>query len=489
VNHRANRPVNQPAGHPVNPVTDPVNAPVADTGAALFVGIDIGTSGVRAVAIDAAGRQQGQGSAPLEPPRSDGAARRQSPALWWTAVHTALAALFAQVAARRVQALAVDGTSGTLLATDAGGQPVSDGWMYHDASCADEARLLQRHAPAESAAQGGSSPLARMLRLQHLHPRAARVLHQADWIAGRLAGRFGASDTHNALKLGFDPVSETWPDWMDALGVRRDWLPRVQRPGTPIGPVAPQLAAAFGLPPQACIVAGTTDGVAAFLATGAQHPGDAVTSLGTTLVVKVLSSAPVFAPAYGIYSHRLGDLWLAGGASNSGGGALLRHFSAEQMAQLTPRLRPDEPTGLGYYPLPAPGERFPVHDPHWPSRTTPRPADDAVFFQALLEGVADVERMAFERIAELGAPYPQRLFTVGGGAGNSAWSRLRARRLGCAMATPAHEQAACGAARLAREAMARRACGQAEPPAREDDEDRARRARDDAAPARRGAPA
>ena len=73
-------------------------------------------------------------------------------------------------------------------------------------------------------------------------------------------------------------------------------------------------------------------------------------------------------------------------ASNSGGAALLAHFSAAEIAELSTRLRPDIPTGLDYYPLPAPGERFPVRDPALPSRVAPRPDDPARFLQGLLEG-------------------------------------------------------------------------------------------------------
>ena len=65
--------------------------------------------------------------------------------------------------------------------------------------------------------------------------------------------------------------------------------------------------------------AGTTDGCASFLATGARRAGEAVTALGSTLVIKLLSDKPIFAPDYGIYSHRIGETWLLGGASNTGG--------------------------------------------------------------------------------------------------------------------------------------------------------------------------
>ncbi len=85
--------------------------------------------------------------------------------------------------------------------------------------------------------------------------------------------------------------------------------------GSPIAEISAEAAAAFGLPSDVVIVTGTTDGCASFLATGADRPGDGVSALGTTLTVKMLSDKPLFAPEYGLYSHRIGDLWLAGGAS------------------------------------------------------------------------------------------------------------------------------------------------------------------------------
>ena len=103
------------------------------------------------------------------------------------------------------------------------------------------------------------------------------------------------------------------------------------------------------------------------------QPGDGVTSLGTTLTLKLLSDKPVFAPDFGIYSHRIGEQWLAGGASNTGGAAIGKFFTAEDIARLTPLLDPDHPTGLDYYPLPRPGERFPVNDPNFQPRLEPRP--------------------------------------------------------------------------------------------------------------------
>jgi sugar (pentulose or hexulose) kinase len=275
-------------------------------------------------------------------------------------------------------------------------------------------------------------------------------LHQADWLAGRLCGHFGVSDENNVLKLGYDAVARCWPEWLDELGVDCSLLPDVVPPGTEIGRLTAEAARALGLVEGIPVLAGTTDGVAGFLATGASEPGDGVTSLGSTLVIKLLADRPVFSPAHGVYSHRLGDLWLPGGAANTGGAALLRYVDGEAMARLTPRLDPARPTGLDYWPLPGRGERFPVNDPDMVSRVEPRPGDDAVFFQGLLEGIAAIESRAYALLAELGAPAVRTVRTVGGGAGNMAWTRIRADRLRADLRPAASLEAAYGTALLAR---------------------------------------
>ncbi|MEZ5830552.1 MAG: FGGY-family carbohydrate kinase [Dongiaceae bacterium] len=418
---------------------------------ALYLGIDIGTSGVRACAIDDTARIAGAASVPLPPPQQDGAAIDQQPELWWRATCDAIRSLGRSVDLGHVWRIAVDGTSGTLLLTDKAGEPCSPGLMYNDARASSEAARIKAVAPAESGAHGPSAALAKLLYLLGTYARAGarHAMHQADWIAGRLANRFGVSDENNALKLGYDPVVRSWPAWLDALEVSRDLLPEVLVPGRTIGVIDRKIAAALGLSENATICAGTTDGVASFIATRAAVAGDAVTSLGTTLMLKLLSDKPIFAPGQGVYSHRLGDRWLAGGASNSGGAALLAHFSTDRMAELTPLLDPAHPTGLDYYPLPKPGERFPISDPALAPRVTPRPADDTQFFQGLLEGIAAVEASAYRALRELGAPVLQRVISIGGGARNEAWTAIRRRMLGVPVSVAEETEASFGTALLA----------------------------------------
>jgi len=410
----------------------------------LFLGLDLGTSGARAVVIDAQGRSLSAAKAAL----ADFGDNPRQPAVWLAAAEAAIDAALASIDRGRIAALSVDGTSGTMLALDAEGAPIGDALMYNDVS-SDRAALeaIARFAPATSAAHGATSGLAKAAQLRARAPRT--IAHQADRIAARFSGRI-VTDENNALKTGYDPVDRRWPDWIAAIGFDLALLPQVKAPGDPVGRVTAEAAARFGLSPDALVVAGTTDGCASFLATGASAPGEGVTALGTTLTLKLMSDRPVFAPEYGVYSHRLLGRWLAGGASNTGGGALLAHFSAAEIADLSSRVNPSIPTGLDYYPLPCPGERFPIADPTLPPRIAPRPQDPARYLQGLFEGVAAIEALGYRRLAELGAPALKSVRSVGGGARNTAWTAIRAQNLGVPLLLAIEDEAAYGAALLAR---------------------------------------
>jgi sugar (pentulose or hexulose) kinase len=418
----------------------------------LFLGVDIGTSGVRAMLIDDAAEVVAGARAPLPPPDRDGPRSEQDPQLWWQALATVLDEL-GPGQLGRVRALALDGTSGTVLLADADGLPLHPALLYNDRRARDEAASLADIAPATAPVHAPTAGLPKLLWLarQPFAKRARHCLHQADWLAGRLRGRFGDSDANNALKTGYDPVARRWPDWLQKLPLPGGWLPEVRNAGEPIGPLDPAMARRFGFASDTLLLAGTTDSTAAFIATGAARPGEAVTCLGSTLVLKVVSDEPVTAPRYGIYSQPLRDIWLAGGASSSGGAVLGEFFTDARLTELEPQLQPEAPTGLDYYPLPGPGERFPVADPDRAPRLDPRPADDAEFLQGLLEGIARIERLGYERLHQCGAPWPSAIRSTGRGARNAAWTRIRARVLGIPFVAPDHTEAACGAARLARD--------------------------------------
>ena len=414
----------------------------------FVIGLDLGTSGVRAVAVDASGQILGTGAAKLPPTKATGARREQAPEDWWNGCRTALEELGTKIDLSEAKAIAVDATSGTILPVDNHNRPLAHARMYDDAETGDLAAQIKSLAPRESAAHGATSPAARALEWTKL-PRLHCIIHQADWINGCLGATDWQTDENNALKTGYDPVSRIWPDWLRTFGLSPGILPEVVPVGTKIGHVSAQAAIALGIPEGIPIAAGTTDGCATFLASGATLPGEASTALGSTIVLKLLSDRPIFAPELGIYSHRIGDTWLAGGASNCGGKTLLQCFSQEQLSTLEASLNPSKQTGTDFYPLPSVGERFPISDPKLAPRLSPRPADDAQFLQGIYEAFARVEQTGFAKLAELGGPALRNVRHAGGGSRSAAWMALRAKSLGVPLTPAWSEEAAAGAARLA----------------------------------------
>lgn len=412
---------------------------------ALYLGIDFGTSGARAIAIDATGQTHAEKFY-----RFETITDRQLPLVW----QAALFDLISQIPERdrqRIAAIALDGTSSTVLLCDRQGQPLNAPLLYNDARAVAEAQTLEAIAPAGHVVLNPSSSLAKLLwwSQQSDFSQAVYLMHQADWLAFQLHGQPGLSDYHNCLKLGYDPASEAYPTWMAAIPQIQALLPKVLAPGNPIASVLPAIAKKLSLSPTCCVCAGTTDSIAAFLASGADAPGEAVTSLGSTLVVKLLSRTRIDDSRYGIYSHRLGNLWLVGGASNTGGAVLRQFFTDAELADLSQRIDPNLASSLDYYPLPKPGERFPINDPHLPPRLDPRPEDPVEFLHGLLESLARIEAQGYQLLAAQGATPLSRVYTAGGGAVNATWSALRRRHLRVPVVRSPQTEAAYGSACLA----------------------------------------
>jgi len=424
----------------------------------VFLGIDIGTSGIRGSAINEAENEIASyhiafENTPIENTRSE-----QNPTTWLTQLDCLISKISNQIqrldTPHQIVAITIDGTSSTLIACKKDGTPLSPAMMYNDQQSLKQAEIISRFAPIDTAVHSASSSLAKALFLLNKHPETELFCHQADWLAASLTGQYGISDENNCLKLGYDSVNQCWPEWLfhnnENTLLTKDQLPTVISPGTKMGTVASTLIDKYQLANHCTVFAGTTDSIAAVLATGAKQLGDAVTSLGSTLVIKLFSDKPIFNPEYGIYSHRLNDQWLVGGASNSGGSVLLQHFTAAHLKELSEKLNPDQLTGLDYYPLPAIGERFPVNDKNKENNTEPRPSSDVVFFQALLEGIANIESEGYKKLESLGATLPQRIYTAGGGSNNLAWRELRTNISGINIVNATHSEACFGSALLAK---------------------------------------
>jgi sugar (pentulose or hexulose) kinase len=428
---------------------------------AIAIGLDLGTSGARAVAMSLEGRLIAEGRAAL--PRAvtvvDGGRVEQDPTAWTTAADGALRALASVLPAGcTIAGLAVDATSGTFLLADADLRPLTPGIMYNDLRAtgeSDEAAAALREVLAPygiSIAPAFALPkLVHLARQQpHVFARCRHVVHQTDWLVGSLCGRYDVTDISTALKTGADPGSLTWPAAVERLGIPREVLPTIVLPGTKIGTLTAAGAARTGLPAGLPVVAGCTDGTAGCLASGAAQVGDVNVTLGTTLIFKAIAAAPLLDPSGEIYNHRHpAGGYLPGAASSTGGDWIGQQFGEADLTALDREAAGLLPTGETVYPLVKCGERFPfacasaVGFGLAEIRGAPRR------FAAGMEGVAFLERLGIARLEELGLPAGPTVYATGGGAASDTWLRIRASVNRRVYAVPEHAECAVGAAVLA----------------------------------------
>ncbi|MBW4699804.1 MAG: FGGY-family carbohydrate kinase [Aphanocapsa lilacina HA4352-LM1] len=398
----------------------------------LFVGIDLGTSGLRLVVVDGSGLTVATASQTWPV-----AASEQDPAQWLASLEKLWRPLIRELPGR-VLAVSATSTSGTVLPTDCQGRPLAAAWLYSD------------RRGSELGARFGIPAgwgLSRWLWWQLQGSTDCRLTHPSDYLLTVLGAKAGWTDHTCALKSGYDPAAGKWSLAL-AAGIPAAQLPAVVRPGTVVG----TLAAEWGLGGGVKLVAGCTDGVAGQIAGGALAAGQVCLSLGSTLIFKGVSAAKIATADGAVYSHLHPDgrLWLPGAASACGGAILEKFYPREQWKALNSRAATLHlPTGQTAYPLATPGERFPHSGADFAGGLPDISTDDPRFYAGLLEGVAFVERLGLERLIALGMPVQGALLCVGGGTRSEVWLRIRAAVLDRELQLPAQVQPALGAAILA----------------------------------------
>ncbi|CAL5329023.1 unnamed protein product [Camellia sinensis] len=419
-----------------------------EVGERLYLGMDFGTSGARYALIDMEGtiRAEGKRGYPLY--------MSKDTVDWLLSWKVTLHSLLEDVPINLrplIASISIDGTSATTVIIDsATGDPLCRPLLYNE-SCPDALPAVKSIAPANHTVCSGSSTLCKLVswwNSNDSNKESALLLHQADWLLWLLHGKLGVSDYNNALKVGYDPELDSYPSWLISQPYSHV-LPSIQAPGTSIGSIKEDIRTQFGFPKYCIVCTGTTDSIAAFLAARATQPGKAVTSLGSTLAIKLLSTNRIEDSRFGVYSHRLDDKWLVGGASNTGGAVLRQFFTDEQLDKLSKQINPMVASPLDYYPLQAVGERFPVADPEMEPRLHPRPESDVEYLHGILESIARIEAKGYTLLKDLGATEVEEVFTAGGGAKNEKWTMIRQRVLGLPVSRALQTEAAYGAALLA----------------------------------------
>ncbi|MBE9375173.1 carbohydrate kinase [Saccharopolyspora sp. HNM0983] len=401
----------------------------------LVAGVDVATANVRVQVHDPFGTVVAAAARPLPAvQRSADGRAEQDAAAWWPAVRDCLAECCAALGSRSgsITSLAISATSGTVVPVDAAGAPTGPALMYDDRRAVHQARLA-RETGAERWRRTGIVPsagsgLARIGWLaENLPPETARFCHTPDLLGRMLVDHPVAVDTSHALKSGYDAVRGEWAhEVFDALGVPSAMLPVVVRPTEVLGEVGADASAVTGLPVGCAVRAGMTDGCAGQLACGAVDLGQFVTVLGTTLVLKGVSAELVHDPTGAVYSHLHPDgSWLPGGAANVGGAAL-SDVDPGELAALDRAAAQRGPSTAVQYPLRGTGERFPFQAASATSFLLSEPVDRVDEHRSRLEGIAFSERLALQRLADLGAPATGPIRTAGGGARSQEWCRIRA---------------------------------------------------------------
>ncbi|MBC7725753.1 MAG: carbohydrate kinase [Burkholderiaceae bacterium] len=470
----------------------------------LWLGVDLGTQSAKVSVVDGHGRVRAAASEQLRSRREErpgeGARHEQDPGDWVGAVRRAMAVAVGTLDAgerARIRGVAVCATSGTIAVVDGAGTPVSGGLMYDDARAGFLSAEVGAADPAPWARLGyriqPTWALPKILWLQREgmldgNTGARRhIAHQGDVLATAMTGTRVASDWSHALKSGYDLIDLEWPAAVLArLGIDPAVLPEVVAPGTELGRTTTGWQALTGLLAGTPVYAGMTDGCAAQLGSATLGIGDWHTVIGTTLVVKGVSPTIVTDDTGAVYSHRAphDGLWLPGGASNAGAGAISFLFPGDDLAARTAAVagrftdRVDLiPTG---YPITGRGERFPVVRPDasgfltvggsdvplnraadvaGTSHPARAPLDGArldgarldpdMLLAAILLGVACVERLAVDTMAAAGVPVSGTFSTSGGGTRNRWWTQLRADLLGREITIPVSSEGSIGMAILA----------------------------------------
>jgi xylulokinase len=432
----------------------------------VFLGIDIGTSSVKAVLIGEHGETASQASCPLEVNRPAPGFCEQDPQAWWRATVRAVNAL-PKSSRGAVRAIGLAGQMHGATLLDAQERPLRPAILWNDGRSADQCREIELREPAARTITGNimmpGFTAPKLLWVARHEPelfrRIAHVLLPKDYVRLRLTGE-KASDPSDAAGTGWLDVGRR--DWSDALlaatDLSRAHMPRLVEGSSPCGTVTAATAQQLGIP-RVVVAGGGGDNAASAVGLGVIRPGQAFLSLGSSGVLFVVTER--FRPnperAAHAFCHCLPGRWHQMSVTLSAASTLDWIGHIEGSSDLPRLVAAAEARGLTRHaPLFLPyltGERTPYNDPH--ARGVffgLRPETTAAELAgAVLEGVAFAFADGLDVLHETNSDLGE-ISVTGGGARLPYWGRLIAAALRRPLVYRAggHAGAALGAARLAR---------------------------------------
>lgn len=437
----------------------------------MFLGIDLGTSGVKAVLLDDRHDLVAMADAPLQVSYPQPLWSEQDPQDWWYALEAAVLQLRSRAPQQwlRVQAIGLSGQMHGAVVLNDSMEVLRPAILWNDGRASLECAQLENLVPASRSITGNlamagfTAPKLMWLR-QHepeVFGRIHKVLLPKDWIRWKLTGELVSDMSDASGTLWLDVKNRCWSDAMlGACGLDQSHMPRLVEGNAVSGHLSPARAQQWGLNAKVIVAGGSGDNAASAIGVGAAESGQGFVSLGTSGVIFLVGDSYRSAPEKAVHSfaHALPNRWhqmavilnaasAFGWATRLTGSASEAVFSADIDAMATQQ-RMRAPLFLPYLQ----GERTPHNNPHargaFIGLSSAHEACDLGY--AVLQGVTLALMDCWHAMGQ-SQPTGSQLALAGGGARNNTWAQLVASGLGCRMERPEGAQAAAaiGAARLA----------------------------------------
>lgn len=430
----------------------------------MYIGLDLGTSGLKALLIDAEQKVVAEASAPLTVARPHDGWSEQSPADWITAATTVLDALAARTPLDAVRGIGLSGQMHGATLLDAGHDVLRPSILWNDTRSHAEAAAMDadpiwREITGNIVFPGFTAPKLAWVRAHEpdLFDRTALVLLPKDYLRLWLTGEAVSEMSDAAGTSWLDTGARDWSDrLLAASGLSRSHMPRLIEGTEVSGELRPELAQRWGFGPGVVVAGGGGDNAASAVGVGVARAGEAFVSIGTSGVLFAASDAyqPDPATAVHTFCHALPGTWhqmgviLAASDALNWYARLVGSDAASLTAELGETLRaPGRTLFLPYLG----GERTPWNDARIRGSLTglEHATDRAAATAAVLEGVTHAVRDSYDALAATGTRFDS-LIAVGGGSRSRYWLQAIATALDVAVSVPEAGDfgGAYGAARL-----------------------------------------
>ena len=436
----------------------------------MYIGIDLGTSGVKAILLSAQGEVLAAHTEKLDVSRPHPLWSEQDPEQWWLATDRAMKALGAQHSLHEVKALGIAGQMHGATLLDKNQQVLRPAILWNDGRCGEECAMLEARVPDSRDITGNlmmpGFTAPKLLWVQRHEPeifsRVAKVLLPKDYLRLRMTGDFASDMSDAAGTLWLDVAKRDWSDTMlDACQLSREQMPKLYEGSEITGALTPSVAQAWNMP-AVPVVAGGGDNAAGAVGVGMADAGQAMLSLGTSGVYFAVSDGYRSNPQSAVHSfcHALPGKWhlmsvmlsaascLDWAAKLTGLGTVPALIDAAQQAN-------EEADAVWFLPYLS-GERTPHNNPNakgvfFGLTHQHGPAELA---RAVLEGVGYALADGMDVVHECGLR-PTSITLIGGGARSAYWRQMLADISGHQLdyRTGGDVGPALGAARLAQIAV------------------------------------